>query len=145
MHRDDDEAWRAIVDNYGDRVELEDPAPAPEASPEPLDHEPDESADTLSPTLDSGWDEDAVDADHTSDRFVPPPAPPLPRTTPDRYVAWAGVFGSPVLLLLSVVLGFDLPELVAYLLVIGFVGGFLYLVFQMPREPRDPNDDGARL
>ena len=36
-------------------------------------------------------------------------------------------------------------ELVAYLLVAGFVGGFLYLVFTMTREPRDPDDDGAVL
>ena len=34
---------------------------------------------------------------------------------------------------------------IGYLLVGGFVGGFVYLVTRMPRGPRDPADDGARL
>ncbi len=76
---------------------------------------------------------------------MPPPPPPIPRTTPDRLAAWAGVFGSPAVLLICLVLGISLPQLLAYLLVIGFVGGFIYLVIQMPREPRDPGDDGAVL
>ena len=33
----------------------------------------------------------------------------------------------------------------SYALVAWFVGGFTYLVLQMPRGPRDPEDDGARL
>ena len=41
--------------------------------------------------------------------------------------------------------GVPLPSWLAYLLVAGFVGGFVYLVIQMPRGPRDPFDDGARL
>ena len=55
------------------------------------------------------------------------------------------MFGSPVVLLVCLVFGIDLPQLVAYLLVGGFVGGFLYLVIRMPRGPRDPDDDGAKL
>ena len=35
--------------------------------------------------------------------------------------------------------------LVAYALIAWFVGGFTYLVLLMPRGPRDPDDDGARL
>ena len=38
-----------------------------------------------------------------------------------------------------------LPAIVAWLLVGAFLGGFGYLVAQMPRGPRDPFDDGARL
>lgn len=116
----EDEAWRAIVENYGDRPDLDDPplAHTPEPVPVPV---PDE------------------------DRFVPPTPPPVPRTSPDRLAAWAGLFGAPVVLLVALVLNLSLPTWVGYLLVAWFVGGFLYLVVQMPSGPRDPDDDGARL
>lgn len=124
----EDEAWQAIVENYGDRVELDPaeapaPAPAPEAIPVP--------AELVSP--------------HDEERFVPPPPPPLPHVPRDRMLAWAGLFGSPTILLTALVLGIHLPSLIGYLLVAGFIGGFLYLVIQMPRGPVDPWDDGARL
>ena len=52
---------------------------------------------------------------------------------------------SPFLLLVATVLRISLPTIVAWLLVAAFLGGFGYLVAQMPRGPRDPFDDGARL
>jgi hypothetical protein len=55
------------------------------------------------------------------------------------------VFGSPLILLFCLILKVQLPTLVGYVLIAGFVGGFIYLVAQMPRGPRDPFDDGARL
>jgi hypothetical protein len=133
----DDDAWRAIVDNYGDRAELDPDDLPPEPAPEPQTHWTVEAP--------SSWDDPYVDSDWTTDRFVPPPPPPLPTPTPDRGLAWLGVFGSPVVLLVCLVLGIALPTIIAYLLVAGFVGGFLYLVVQMPRGPRDPDDDGAQL
>jgi hypothetical protein len=48
-------------------------------------------------------------------------------------------------LVIAVILGVHLPAWLGYLLVAGFVGGFGYLVTRMPRGPRDPMDDGARL
>ena len=140
MSQRDDEAWRAIVDNYGDRAEL-DPEEAPgddvPASPQPR-------RDETPPELRS-WDEESVDSDWSTDRFVPPPPPPVPTPTRDRGIAWAGIFGSPAILLVCLVLGIEIPQLIAYLLVAGFVGGFIYLVVKMDREPRDPGDDGAVL
>lgn len=44
-----------------------------------------------------------------------------------------------------VVFSLGLPNLVGWLLVVWFVGGFLYLVREMPRSPRDPWDDGSRI
>jgi hypothetical protein len=85
------------------------------------------------------------DAAWEADRFVPPPPPPLPKVPRDRLIAWAGVFGSPAVLLFCLILDFHLPTLLGYTLIAGFVGGFIYLVAQMPRGPRDPFDDGARL
>ena len=131
MQRDSEEdAWRAIVDNYGDRIELDD-APAPEPAPPPP------------PPAD--LDEHEELAEVGTARFVPPVPPPLPRLPPDRLAAWSGLFGSPTLLLICLVLGINLPPLLGYLLVASFIGGFVYLVVKMPRGPADPWDDGARL
>ena len=131
MQRDsEDEVWRTIVENYGDRVEL-----APDEGPP---REWATAAATAAPA------EDVAPA-YAEERFVPPSPPPLPHTTPDRYAGWAGVLGAPVMLVLALLLGVRLPTWLGGLMVVGFVGGFVYLVFQMPRGPRDPGDDGARL
>lgn len=135
----EDEAWRAIVDNFGERAAL-DPAPDREQDDPPSGPTPEHVAPAPQA---SGWEEAFPDSDWSSERFVPPAPPPIPTTTPDRMVAWAGVFGSPTILLVCLVLDIQLPSILGYLLVAGFVGGFAYLVLQMPRGPRDPDDDGA--
>lgn len=131
MQRDsEDDAWRSIVDNYGDRVDL---GPEPGLEPREQRHDRlDEPDEVPEPARDD-------------ERFVPPAPPPVPRATPDRLVAWVGLFGAPLLLLLALVLNLQLPSWVGYLLVAWFLGGFGYLVVQMPSGPRDPGDDGARL
>jgi hypothetical protein len=132
---DDEEAWRSIVDNFGDRVELDDepsPPPAPRPAPAP---EPTATSERLA---DNAAAEDP-------DRFVAPDPPLPPRPSRDRQAAWAGLFGAPLVLLVLLLLGMRIPSLLAYALVAGFVGGFLYLVFHLPRTPDDPFDDGARL
>ncbi len=79
------------------------------------------------------------------DHFVPEPPPPLPLLPPYKQVAWLGVAGGPVLLLLAALFGIVLPEWVAFLGVIGFIGGFVTLVATM--SERDDGgwgpDDGA--
>lgn len=124
----EDDAWRSIVENYGDRAEI-----GPEETPEPV---PEPAPDRDGTGDEPAWDED---------RYVPPPPPPLPHLTPDRFAAWAGVFGAPSVLLVALLLSIHFPAWLGYLLVAAFVGGFVYLVVQMPRGPRDPGDDGARL
>lgn len=128
---DQDAAWQAIVDNYGDPVLADEepeavvPAPAPRA--QPAEEEPDE----LRPDPD--------------DAFVPPTPPPVPRPPIDRLLAWLGVFGAPAVLLFFVVTGLPMPRLVGWTLVGWFLVGFGYLVAKMPGEPRDPWDNGAQL
>lgn len=131
---EDDAAWRSIVENYGERAEL-DPASSG-ADPEAAYDETDD--------LDDIDDIDELD-DRGDDGFVPPPPPPLPHPTPVRLAAWLGVFGAPALLLLDLVLNLPLPGWLAKGLVAWFVGGFVYLVLHMDRGPRDPFDDGARV
>ena len=77
--------------------------------------------------------------------FVPPPPPPLPVLEPRRKAAWIGLFGGPALLLVAVVLGWALPQWLVGGLVLGFVGGFVYLVATMPRSGGDgwSGGDGA--
>ncbi|MCW2766913.1 MAG: hypothetical protein JWO11_2872 [Nocardioides sp.] len=130
----EDEAWRSIVENYGDRADLDPDGPGREPAPPPDDDLDDFRPDTV--PAPASWQEE---------RFVPPTPPPLPRVPRDRLVAWAGVFGSPTVLLFCLVLGIHLPTVLGYALIAAFVGGFIYLVVQMPRGPRDPFDDGARL
>jgi len=134
----EDDAWRAIIDNYGDRADIE-----PEPDDEPAADDAPQRHRSIEP--EATWDDAYPDSDWESDRFVPPTPPPLPTPTTDRLIAWSGVFGSPAVLLVCLVFGIDLPQLVAYLLVAGFVGGFLYLVVKMPSGPRDPDDNGAQL
>ncbi|WP_457205724.1 hypothetical protein [Nocardioides sp. P5_C9_2] len=129
----EDAAWREIVDNYGARPEVDEaPAPAPThfvvPAPEP---EPEPEAVVVRP--------------EAEERYVPPPPPPLPRPAPPRAVAWAGVFGAPLVLLVCFVGQIYVPTLIDYLLLGWFVGGFLYLVATMSREPREPWDDGSRI
>ena len=125
---EDDAAWRSIVENYGERAEL-DPAPDPatDDAPEPAYDDPDERDD---------WDDE---------HFVPPPPPPLPHPPPVRLAAWLGVFGAPAVLLVAMVLALPLPGWISKGLIGWFVVGFLYLVFHMDRGPRDPWDNGARV
>lgn len=144
-HADDAEerAWRAIVENYGERPQLDDPPPGESTAPfggrfGDLRPQP---YDDPQPAPDAG-EADELDEE---EGFVPPAPPPVPRTTWDRLLAWAGVLGSPAVLLAVLIFSVDIPTVLGYVLVAGFVGGFLYLVYRMPRGPRDPWDDGAQV
>jgi hypothetical protein len=134
----EDAAWQAIVDNYGDRPEVDVPPP-PKAEPEPPAHlfayeEPPE----LGPR---SW----TPADDEPERYVPPPPPPVPRPQGLRAVAWIGLFGVPTVVLVCIVLNVSLPSLLGFLGLVWFVGGFGYLVATMggPRDSDGGSDNGA--
>ena len=131
-----DAAWQEIVANFGERAEL----PEDELTlPEPF----------FGDDVDEPFEPDPEMYDEDYDDGFVAPDPTLPRTTPDRLFAWLGVLGAPVvalaLFVLRATLGWWIPSWVVDFLVIAFLVGFGYLVFHMPREPRDPWDDGARL
>jgi hypothetical protein len=131
--RDQDAAWRDIVAHYGDRAELSaddvaaEQPDVPRAIPRPED-DPDR------------WLPPELDEEH----YVPPPPPPLPRPTGPRLLAWLGLFGSPAVVLLCLVVGVTIPSWGGVLLFFAFIGGFSYLVATMRRhDDSDPWDDGA--
>jgi hypothetical protein len=119
--RDDDAAWRDIVEHYGDRPVVPEEPPEEPAAPEPFQLE------------------------LYDDSFVPPPLPPPPQITTDRRFAWVGLVAAPLLFVVVSLLNYPLPGVIDGLLVLVFLGSFGYLVATMSREPRDPDDDGARL
>lgn len=137
--QDEDAAWREIVANYGERARLEDEPVADEPASDP-DEEPE--AEAVYPPEEPP---PSTVLDAPEERFVPPPPPPLPRPRGPRGLAWLGVVGSPLLLLVFLLTGTYLPGWGAWTLVVAFLGGFGYLVWTMPRGPRDPWDDGAQV
>lgn len=139
---DEDAAWRDIVAHYGERPALEDPPAEPEPDPEPPSTGRDERLRGLfQPSwndplnTEASWDDEG--------HFVPPDPPPVTVTDPRRRAAWAGLFGSPLLMLLAVVFGWRLPEWLLLGLAAAFAGGFVYLVATMSNRRGGPGDDGA--
>jgi hypothetical protein len=126
----DEAAWRSIIDNYGDRPALED-EPEVEVPPSPRGVFPEEEPE-LEP----------VEAE---EHFVPPPPPPLPRPEPPRLLAWLGLFGVPTFVLVALLTRLDLPTWLGLILMVWFVGGFVYLVASMRPGAGDDYDDGAVL
>ena len=128
---EDEAAWRAIVENFGDRHELvgdeDEPPPVP---PSPRGLLPDEPPPA---------------PPDPEDHYVPPPPPPLPRPAPPRLLAWFGLFGVPTLVLICLVADVNLPTWMGLVLMVWFVGGFVYLVASMRPRASDDYDDGAVL
>jgi hypothetical protein len=151
----EEDAWRQIVAHYGDAPDFPDEPDADEPdSAEPDSAEPDSANPDRSESDSAGPggpdrqvdvpDEEEPDP-FDEDRFVPPEPPPIPRPQGSRLVAWLGVFGAPILLAVCAIANFRLSSFISTLLVVWFLGGFGYLVWQMPKDRDDPYDDGARL
>ncbi len=142
---DEDEVWRAIVDNYGERAQLTDGSTG-DTRDDVGDEPAGAVAESPAPTVAEDVDDDpALDRYFPVEHFTPPPVTRPSRPAPARLAAWLGVFGVPAALLLSVVLDVYVPQLVGLLMLAWFVGGFGYLVWSMPRGPREPWDDGAQV
>ena len=129
-------AWDDIVAHYGERAELDpDADEVPAAAPDvPSADQPDEFADAW-------WAQE--------EHFVPPTPPPAPLPAGPRGLAWLGVLGSPVAMLVLVLLRVSIPGWLGLLLFAAFVGGIGYLIATMARgDDDDPNNpfsgnDGA--
>ncbi|MGW6198245.1 hypothetical protein ACWF0M_19025 [Kribbella sp. NPDC055110] len=86
----------------------------------------------------------AKKADDPHDHYVPPEPPRGPRLDWVSRLAWLGLLGGPLLLILAALLDFGTGRITT-IAVTGFIGGFLTLVFRMKDRlpPGDGGDDGA--
>ena len=82
--------------------------------------------------------------DSELDRFVPPPAPPLPRPAAAVLAAWLGIAFA-VVVVMAAAFGLPLPRWMGWGAGIGFVGGFALLVVRLPRHRPPDAGDGAVL
>lgn len=160
MSTSDDEAFRRIIDGYGDvpsvdeveaevrreataRVERGDQRvarPSDDPVGERQDVIPPEPAEPArQPTA---WDPTPWEDEG---EFTPPPIPPAPATTWQRLLAWVGLIVPMLAALVAAFTAWVVPSLLGYALIASVIGSFAYLVRTMPRGPRDPGDDGARV
>lgn len=121
MPAPDDDAWRQIVENYGDRPHVDD---LPEESVN--DHQPDQGP--------------------IEDHYEPPPALRVGLARGPRGAAWLGTIGAPALLICALITGIGIPGWLALIAVFAFLIGTGYLIATMTRhDTRDPWDDGSRV
>jgi len=142
VSRDDDQAWADLVEAFHASPDEETPRwPAAEdVADDAAGHGGDGA---LSAGMQGAVLEPPPPRADPDEHFVPPPPPPLPRGDRISRIAWAGVLGAPVFLVLAVALGWRLPSWVTGLAVGALVGGFATLVARMRgHDPSDP-DDGA--
>lgn len=159
--RDEEELWRSIVENYGERplLEPEDAASSPgtDRDPDPeVDHDPYAEPEPAPRAAAAGqWAQDPgrQDGPHderhdpadAEDRFVPPPPPPLPRPSAPRALAWAGMLGTPALMVALAMVQVTIRPVWGAVMAAVFVTAFGYLVVTMDRSPRQPWDDGSEV
>jgi hypothetical protein len=127
-------AFADIVARYGD------PAPASGPWPRAEDVEPDPAVVTATPAP------DPPEIAALDEHFVPPEVPPIQGGDLVSRLAWAGVIGGPLVLLLAAVLGGVVPSYLLATALLAFIGGFVVLVARMPAHPStDDGQDGAVL
>lgn len=141
--RDEDAIWAEIVAGFDTEPAAGD-TPWPEQ--ENLDEPPGEGEDSTGrlPTarvIKPAGDAEPLPPDDDG-HYVPPPPPPLPSADPITKAAWISLVGGPLYLLVTVVMGWDVPGWAAFGAVAAFIGGFVTLVLRMGDDPRD-TDDGA--
>jgi hypothetical protein len=151
----EDAEWRSLVEQFGQPSAPghdggDGPVPRWPASEdvdekyEPLIDVPSGLTVADTPTEDDEDARPAKKADDPHDHFVPPEPPRGPRLDWISRLAWLGLLGGPLLLIAAAVLNFGTGRITT-LAVVGFIGGFLTLVFRMKDKlpPGDSGDDGA--
>lgn len=160
--QDFDAAWRAIVAGYGktgtDQVarwspaeDVETDTPNAAGSWRVLRRSGPEDTGETADTEDDGWgmpedvprldlpDQVEIEEEH----YVPPPPPPLPRVDFHTKLAWVGVIGGPLFLILFTALDWAPIPGANFFAIAAFVGGFVSLVYRMKDDGPNHGDDGA--
>lgn len=136
-----DEAFRRIVEGYGERAVLEPDEEQPPPDPDRLRRL---FRDPLAPVGPAGHDEREDREDRADpDAFVPPDPPPVPRGTPLRRAAWFGMLGVPALVVALLLVGLEPPRFLLGCLLAWFLAGAVYLFATMRRTDDDGWGDGA--
>lgn len=133
--------WSAAEDlepGDTDGKEADGPVPSGEGAERDL---PAPGGDAATPFPSPAAGDDAPE-DLDEEGFVPPD-PQLPRGDLVARLAWAGVIGGPLGLLLAAVTRQSVPTSFLAITVGAFVAGFLVLVARLPTEHPDDPDDGA--
>ncbi|MGH3370603.1 MAG: hypothetical protein ACRDPR_11430, partial [Nocardioidaceae bacterium] len=144
----EDAEWRSLVEqfNAGDTAEHTWPAS------EDVDEDEAETETAEKPAVVTADEADEADdepparaAKDPHEHYIPPEPPRGPRLDWIGRIAWAGVIGGPLLLVLVALLDLGSSNRVTLIGALGFAGGFLTLVFRMKdRLPADDTpDDGA--
>lgn len=136
-----DDAWEQIVAEYDKS------APEPSQDWKPSPHIPVDPEPTPPPPRARPVPTDDLNSEATWDdegHFVPPEPPPVlpPRDLVSR-LAWGGLIGGPLLMLVAVVFGTGMPTEVLMVCALGFVGGLVTLIVRM--RDRGDGSDGAVL
>jgi hypothetical protein len=140
----DDQAWTQIVAGFDATGSGPDGEPHGVASAEPSG---DEWAEFRRAPEPEALPRELIDV-NDDERFVPPPAPPVPAGDVVTRLAWTGLIGGPLYLMLASFLNWNVEGLtgLAGLAAVGaFVGGLITLITRMKDQPdiEDSDDDGA--
>lgn len=140
----DDQAWTQIVAGF-DATTAE-----PEVKPwneKAAATEGDEWADFRRAPEPQALPQELTGVDD-DEHYTPPPAPPVPSGDTVTRLAWTGLIGGPLYLMLASILNWNIDGLtgLANLAAVGaFVGGMITLITRMKDEPLidESDDDGA--
>ena len=113
------------MENYGDRPEIAEPEVEVPPAPAHARRASRRARTTIEPPVPAELEE----------HYVPPVPPPLPKPPPARLLAWIGLFGVPTFVLVALVARLELPSWLGLLLMVWFVGGFVFLVASMRPGP----------
>ena len=151
--QDFDAAFRAIVAGYGKTSTDEVPR---WSSTEDVESDTPNAGGSWrvlrrsEPEDDEGWgvvegaeqpEEEPEERDE--EHYVPPPPPPLPKMDKHTKLAWVGVVGGPIFLILFTALSWSPIPYATFFAIAAFVGGFAWLVYHMKDDGPNYGDDGA--
>jgi len=122
----EDEAWAAIVENFGERAHLTEA----DVTPEPI---------SLIPVQ----PEPFFVASESHEHYEPPEVPRVGLAEGPRGAAWLGLLGAPTLFVVALLSGFAIPGWLALFAVVACLVSLGYLIATMKRDDDDPWDDGA--
>ncbi|MDR0505046.1 MAG: hypothetical protein LBG70_04480 [Bifidobacteriaceae bacterium] len=161
MIRDDEQAqfdrrWAELAeqltaDGLGDhRKETADPTPprlAPQVSPGTTSPGLDQHvfAETSGLGAGDGPRDWQVNEDLEEEHFVPPQPPPIGRSEPLLVLAWVAVVGSALCLMIVGLTHWPIHWMVRNALVVALLGGIGLLVWRMPQQRENPEDNGAQV